>query len=113
MPLLKANLLHPDLSIGSDGEDAALLAAVGSCDDLDEIAFSNAVCPLDKPPARRYECVNRALQSTPSCGKKLNNSLYCGLATAPRRTLADPTSTRGAASLDPPRGDENGGILAS
>jgi hypothetical protein len=43
VPLLKAHLLHPNHSIGSDGDDATLLAAVGSCDDLHEIAFSNAL----------------------------------------------------------------------
>jgi hypothetical protein len=43
VPLLKANLLHPDHSIGSNVDDAALLAAIGPCDDLNEIAFSNAL----------------------------------------------------------------------
>jgi hypothetical protein len=69
MPLLKANLLHPDQSIGSNIDDVTLLAAIGSCNNLNEIAFSNAFCHVNEPPARRYECVNRALQSTPSRGK--------------------------------------------
>jgi hypothetical protein len=50
VPLLKANLLHPDHSIGSDGDDTTLLAAISSCDDLNEIAFPNALGHVDEPP---------------------------------------------------------------
>jgi hypothetical protein len=45
--LLKSNLFHPDFSIGSDGDDAALLAAVRSCNDLNEVAFSNTLSHVD------------------------------------------------------------------
>jgi hypothetical protein len=43
VPLLKPNLLDPNHSIGSDGNDAALLAAICPCDDLNQVAFSYAL----------------------------------------------------------------------
>jgi hypothetical protein len=40
---LEPNLLDPNHSVGSDGDDAALFAAIRPCDDLDEIAFPYAL----------------------------------------------------------------------
>jgi len=112
VPLLKANLLHPDHSIGSNGDDAALFAAIGSRYDLNEIAFSNALSHVDEPPARRNECVNRTLQSTPSRGKYTNRSLR-GPLEAPPTPKPEPLHTKLERLLSirlPPEGEEIGRI---